>query len=325
MNMNEPTESKPGQTDISFEQKLASDVAREFLKEQRRTRRWGIFFKALFALYVFGFFAIYMVGKSGIDRPGMGGKQHTALIEIEGAIGADAAASADNIVSGLRAAFKDKNTAGIILRINSPGGSPVQSGYINDEIFRLREIHPDVPVYAVISDMCASGGYYIASAAEKIFADKASLVGSIGVVMASFGFVDAIDKLGIERRVMHAGENKDFMDPFVPLREADVQHVDSMLNDIYEQFKNVVKKGRGDRLKNDERIFSGLIWTGEQALELGLVDDLASSSYVAREVIGAEDIVNFTFKPGYLDRFARSLGAAVAQSFFNTIKLQYIQ
>jgi protease-4 len=325
MNMNEPTESKSSQTDISFEQKLASDVAREFLKEQRRTRRWGIFFKALFALYVFGFFAIYMVGKSGIDRPGMGGKQHTALIEIEGAIGADAAASADNIVSGLRAAFKDKNTAGIILRINSPGGSPVQSGYINDEIFRLREIHPDVPLYAVISDMCASGGYYIASAADKIFADKASLVGSIGVVMAGFGFVDAIDKLGIERRVRHAGENKDFMDPFVPLREDDVQHVDSLLDDIYEQFKNVVKKGRGDRLKNDDRIFSGLIWTGEQALELGLIDDLASSSYVAREVIGAEDIVNFTFKPGYLDRFARSLGTAIAQSFFNSIKLQYIQ
>ncbi|MEX2353418.1 MAG: S49 family peptidase, partial [Gammaproteobacteria bacterium] len=197
-----------------FEGKLATEVAREFLKEQRRSRRWGIFFKALFALYVLGFFVIYMAGKSGLERPGLGGDRHTALIEVEGVIGPDSMASADNVVSGLRAAFKDKNTAGIILRINSPGGSPVQAGYINDEIFRLREKHPDIPVYAVISDVCASGGYYIASAAEKIYADKASLVGSIGVVMAGFGFVEAIDKLGIERRVRHAGENKDFMDPF---------------------------------------------------------------------------------------------------------------
>ena len=323
--MTDQTEKTAIESETAFEHKLSSDIAREFLKEQRRTRRWGIFFKTLFALYILGFFAVYMVGKSGLDPSGMGGDSHTALIEIEGAIGADTAANADNVVSGLRAAFKDRNTVGIRLRINSPGGSPVQAGYINDEIYRLKEKHPDIPVYAVISDICASGGYYIASAADKIYADKASLVGSIGVVMAGFGFVDAIEKLGIERRVRHAGENKDFMDPFAPVREADAEHVDMMLEDIYEQFKDVVKKGRGDRLKNDERIFSGLIWTGEQALELGLVDDLASSSYVAREVIGAEDIVNFTFRPGYLDRFARSLGAGVAESLFKSIKLQYIQ
>ncbi|MEX2353434.1 MAG: S49 family peptidase, partial [Gammaproteobacteria bacterium] len=209
--MNEQTDKNSEQSGEMFEGKLVTEVAREFLKEQRRSRRWGIFFKALFALYLLGFFVIYMAGKSGFDRPGIGGDLHTALIEVEGVIGPDSMASADNVVSGLRAAFKDKNTAGIILRINSPGGSPVQAGYINDEIFRLREKHPDIPVYAVISDVCASGGYYIASAAEKIYADKASLVGSIGVVMAGFGFVEAIDKLGIERRVRHAGENKDFM------------------------------------------------------------------------------------------------------------------
>jgi len=319
--MNNQVENNSGQGDSTFEQKLASEVAREFLKEQKRNRRWGIFFKSLFALYLLGFIAIYMAGQTGIEPGSLGSRNHTALIEIKGAIGADSMASADNIVSGLRAAFRDKNTVGVILRINSPGGSPVQAGYVNDEIFRLKDKHPDIPVYAVISDMCASGGYYIASAADWIYADKASLVGSIGVVMSGFGFVEAIDKLGIERRVRHAGENKDFMDPFTPLREDDVAHLDSMLDDIYEQFKSVVRKGRGDRLKNDDRIFSGLIWTGEQALELGLVDGLASSSYVAREVIGAEDIVNFSYKPSYLDRFARSLGAAVADSFFNSIKL----
>lgn len=323
--MNAQNENKSDQDGRNFEEKLASDVAREFLKEQRRTRRWGIFFKSLFALYLLGFFVIYMAGRSGLDSAGIGGRSHTALVEIEGAIGADTVSSADNVVSGLRAAFKDNNTAGIILRINSPGGSPVQAGYINDEIYRLREKHPDIPVYAVISDICASGGYYVASAAEKIFADKASLVGSIGVVMAGFGFVDAIDKLGIERRVRHAGENKDFMDPFMPLKEDELQHLDEMLDDIYQQFRAVVIKGRGERLKDDERIFSGLIWTGEQAIELGLVDELASSSYVAREVIGAEDIVNFSFKPGYLDRFARSLGATVAESLFKLYNVQLKQ
>jgi len=316
---NRPSPDPAGNT---FEQSLASEIAREFLKEQRRTRRWGIFFKLLMALYVFGFFAIYLAGRMDMGPSGLGRDKHTALIEISGAIAADSEASADNIVSGLRAAFKHEKTAGIILRINSPGGSPVQAGYINDEIYRLRSEYPDKPVYAVISDICASGGYYIASAAEKIYADKASLVGSIGVIMAGFGFVDTIEKLGIERRVRHAGDNKSFMDPFVPLKEDEVAHVDTMLNDIYEQFKQVVIKGRGDRLKDDATIFSGLIWTGEKAIELGLVDELASSSYVAREVIGAEDIVNFSYKPNYLDRFANSLGASVAKTLYEIINIK---
>ncbi len=321
--MTDQNNSRPGQTGDTFEQAFASEIAREFLKEQRRTRRWGIFFKLLFALYIFGFFAIYLSGKIDMAAAGIGGGTHTALIEISGAIGAESDASADNIVSGLRAAFKNENTAGVILRINSPGGSPVQAGYVNDEIFRLRAEYPDIHIYAVISDICASGGYYIASAAEKIYADKASLVGSIGVIMAGFGFVDTIEKLGVERRVRHAGDNKAFMDPFAPLKEDEVAHLDTMLNDIYEQFKQVVKKGRGDRLKDDEQIFSGLIWTGEKAMELGLVDALGSSSYVAREVIGAEDIVNFTFKPNYLDRFASSLGASVSETLLNRLNITF--
>lgn len=317
---NEP--AKPASADPTFEQTLASDIAREFLREQRRARRWNIFFKSLLALYVLGFFLIYLAGRVDLQGTGLGGDSHTALIEISGAIGADTDASADNIVTGLRAAFKDKHTAGVILRINSPGGSPVQAGYINDEIYRLRAEHPDIPVYAVISDMCASGGYYIASAAEKIYADKASLVGSIGVIMAGFGFVDTMQKLGVERRVQHAGENKAFMDPFSPLKEDEITHVNSMLNDIYEQFKEVVRKGRGDRLKDDPNIFSGLIWTGEKALELGLVDALGSSSYVAREIIGAEDIVDYSYKPDYFDRFASRFGASVGSTLIDKLNIK---
>jgi protease-4 len=203
----------------------------------------------------------------------------------------------------------------------------VQAGYVNDEIHRLREEYPDIPVYAVIGDLCASGGYYIASAAEAIYADKASLVGSIGVIMAGFGFVDAIDKLGVQRRVLASGENKAFMDPFAPLKEQEVNHVDTMLNEIHEQFKDVVRQGRGDRLTaaDEQTVFSGLIWTGERAKELGLVDELGSSSYVAREVIGAENIVNYSYRPNYLDRFARGLGASIASQLNNYIKLQFIQ
>jgi protease-4 len=277
-----------------FEKELTSQLAREFLKEQRRSRRWGIFFKLFFAAYLLILMLVFTMQSADIGGSGISGKAHTALIEIEGVIGANDRASADNIVSGIRAAYENNDTAGIILRINSPGGSPVQAGYVNDEIHRLREEYPDIPVYAVIGDLCASGGYYIASAAEAIYADKASLVGSIGVIMAGFGFVDAIDKLGVQRRVLASGENKAFMDPFAPLKEQEVNHVDTMLNEIHEQFKDVVRQGRGDRLTaaDEQTVFSGLIWTGERAKELGLVDELGSSSYVAREVIGAENIVN---------------------------------
>ena len=303
-----------------FERTLASQVAREFLQEQRRARRWGIFFKSLLALYLLLFLVAYVADGDGMGPAGLPGQMHTALIDIDGVIAADTEANADFIVSGLRAAYENSRTAGIILRINSPGGSPVQAGYVNDEIRRLRKKHPEIPVYAVISDICASGGYYIASAADRIYADKASIVGSIGVIMAGFGFVEAIDKLGIERRVRHAGESKDFMDPFAPLREDDARHADQLLADVYRQFIDVVKDGRGKRLKDDPRIFSGLVWTGEQSLELGLVDGLGSAGFVAREVIGAEDILDFTRRENYLDRFARRLGSAMAEGVYSALK-----
>lgn len=294
-----------------FEKELASQVAVEFLREQRTARRWSIFFKFFFAGYLLLLLAVSM-GGGNLPTAGFHDQRFTALVDVDGVIAADTEASADHIVSGLRAAFEDERTAGVILRINSPGGSPVQAGYVVDELRRLRGENPDIPVYAVITDLCASGGYYIAVGADKIFADKASIVGSIGVIMSGFGFVDTLGKLGVERRVRHAGEKKGFMDPFQPLRADEVAHVDGMLDEIYRQFIQVVKDGRGDRLKDDPAIFSGLVWTGEKALELGLVDGLGSSSHVARELIGAEEIVEFTRRENYLNRFARRLGAAMA-------------
>ena len=249
----------------NFEQSLVNELAREVLKEQRRNRRWGIFFKFLLALYLFTFLIIYFVENTGSGS--FGGEKHTALIEINGVIAADSEARADYVVTGLRKAFEDENTQGIILRINSPGGSPVQAGYINDEIKRLRDKYPEIPLYAVISDICASGGYYIAAAADKIYANKASIVGSIGVIMAGFGFVDTIEKLGVERRLLHAGENKGFMDPFQPLKLDEETHVQGLLDEIHQQFIDVVKNGRGDRLINDEKLFSGLIWSGEESIK----------------------------------------------------------
>ncbi len=300
-----------------FEQALVSKIALEAITEQRRARRWSVFFKLFMVGYISIFTVYYLV--DGMVGPSLGGVKHTALIDISGVISADSEASADYIVSGLRAAFEDKNTAGIILRINSPGGSPVQAGYVNDEIYRLRDEYPDIPIYSVITDVCASGGYYIAAAADKIYADKASVVGSIGVIMSGFGFVDSIEKLGVERRLLHAGKNKGFLDPFSPLKAEDVKHVETLLTDIHQQFVDVVRKGRGDRLANDEKIFSGLIWTGEQSIALGLVDALGSAGYVAREVIGVEEIVDFTKRKTFLDQFANKIGATFIRAIDATL------
>lgn len=295
-----------------WERELITNLAMGALKEQRRARRWGIFFKLLFVAYLIVFLVAMLPGLDG----GLSvGKPHTALIEVRGVIAADAEANADNLVTSLRDAFKSSQAKAIILRINSPGGSPVQAGYVYDEIQRLRGLHPDKPVYAVITDMSASGGYYIAAAADEIYADKASIVGSIGVIMSGFGFVDTLDKLGVERRLLTAGENKGFLDPFSPLRESDVAHIKSMLGTIHQQFIDVVKAGRGDRLKDNEALFSGLVWTGEQSVELGLVDGLGSSSYVAREIIGQEKIVDYTVKPDPFEQFANRLGVVMAETF----------
>lgn len=281
--------------------------------EQRRSRRWGIFFKSLTFLYLFG--ALLLLAPS-LDRDSKPDTSaHTALIEVRGMIADRADASADKLISGLRNAFADSKTKGVILRINSPGGSPVQSGYVYDEIRRLRALHPHIRVYAVISDLGASGAYYIASAADEIYADKSSLVGSIGVTAASFGFVDSMQMLGIERRVYTSGEHKAFLDPFQPQKPDEVEFWKSVLDTTHQQFINSVKQGRGERLKDSEHpeLFSGLIWSGEQALELGLIDGLGNSSYVAREIIGTEHIRDFSVQDSPLDRFAKRFGASVGE------------
>ncbi len=295
----------------SWEREVVTQLAESSLREQRRARRWGIFFKSLTFAYIGAI--IYMYGNTSLTTDKLNEK-HTAVVELNGVIADTEEANADNIISSLRDAFDNENSAGIILRVNSPGGSPVQSGYIYDEMRRLREKHPDTPLYAVVTDICASGCYYIVSAADKIYADKASIIGSIGVRMDNFGFVDAINKLGIERRTLTAGENKALLDPFLPENENAKAHMQTMLTEIHQQFINSVKKGRGDRLDTSVKdLFSGLIWTGETAVNIGLIDELASSSYVAREVIGEETIINYTVKEDILERFAERLGATVAQ------------
>ncbi len=297
-------------TNDDWHRDLVNRLAFASLNEQRRTRRWNIFFKFLLALYLGAVLLLYWPADwSTIEQ--VGGK-HTALVELKGIISDETEASADNVIGGLKDAFEDKNTAGIILRINSPGGSPVQSGYIYNEIKRLREKYPKTPLYAVVTDICASGGYYVASAADKIYADKASIVGSIGVRMDSFGFVGSLEKLGVERRLYTAGENKGFLDPFLPTKPSDVDHVEKLLKDIHEQFITSVKEGRGDRLSNDPELFSGLFWTGEESLDRGLVDALGSAGFVAREVIGEEKIVDFTQKPDLLERLSKRIGVAMA-------------
>ncbi len=292
----------------NWEREAIVNLAQAGLKEQRRARRWGVFFKLLGFAYV----TLFLIGMLAPHLGNLSGtKQHTALVELSGVIADGEEASADNVVSGLRAAFESNNSAAVILRINSPGGSPVQASYINREIKRLREIHEDKPIYAVVTDICASGGVFAAVAADKIYADKASIVGSIGVRMDGFGFVDAIEKLGIERRLMTAGEHKGILDPFQPENEFEKQHVQSLLDEIHQQFIDIVVEGRGDKLTKDKNMFSGLFWTGEQALELGLVDGFGSASYVAREVIGVEDIQDYTFREDVFQRFAKRLGTAM--------------
>jgi protease-4 len=281
------------------------------LTEQRRARRWGIFFKLFFAAYLV---LILVLAQSDSWSGKALTTSHTALIDIEGVISADSLANADNVISGLRAAFENKSAQGIVLRANSPGGSPVQAGYINDEIKRLRAKHPKTPLYAVIGDMCASGCYYVVAAADKIYADKASLVGSIGVLMNGFGFVDTMKKVGVERRLMTAGEHKGFLDPFGPVKPTDAKHAQQMLDEIHQQFIETVRQGRGKALKETRDMFSGLFWTGEEAIKMGLVDSLGGASYVAREVIGAEEIVDYTYRENVFDRFARRLGTAMAQT-----------
>ena len=294
-----------------WERDLLTRLTFSALTEQRRARRWNTLFKLGVLGYLVALLVIWVPG----NWLSLGGStRHTALVDLDGVIAAQGDASADRIITGLRAAFQDEGTVGVILRINSPGGSPVQAGYINDEIRRLRAKHPDIPLYAVITDICASGGYYVAAAADRIYADKASIVGSIGVLMSGFGFVEAMQDLGVERRLLTAGQDKGLLDPFSPLRTDEVAHVREMLDNIHAQFIDAVRKGRGDRLEGDDKLFSGLIWTGAQSLELGLVDELGSAGYVAREVIGVDEVVDFTPTRSLLDKVARHVGTAIGET-----------
>ncbi|CAM2178726.1 protease IV [Paraburkholderia sacchari] len=302
---------KPG-----WEREALERIAMAAITEQRSARRWKIFFR-------FAFLAVLMlVAWSILDLSGArvdSGGRHTALVTLSGEISADTPANADDINSALDSAFDDDSTAGVILHIDSPGGSPVQAGIINDEIRRLRAKYPAIPLYVVVGDMCASGGYYIAAAADKIYVNKASIVGSIGVLMDGFGFTGLMDKLGVQRRLRTSGENKGFYDPFSPNTPKMDAHAQEMLDQIHQQFIDAVKAGRGKRLKDEPGLFSGLFWTGQKSVELGLADGFGDSDYVAREVIKAPDIVDYTVKQGITDRVAKRFGASVGSAAVHSL------
>jgi len=294
----------------NWERGVLEKLAMSAVQEQRRARHWSIFFKVLTLGFMFTVLFIYM-GWVGKNDAALGVGKHTALVELQGVIASDSAASADSIIPSLQDAFKDKGTQGVILRINSPGGSPVQAGQINDEIRRLRAQYPKIPLYVVVDDICASGGYYVAVAADKIFVDKASLIGSIGVLMDGFGFTGIMAKLGVERRLITAGANKGFLDPFSPLSANQQEYAKQMLAEIHQQFIDVVKRGRGKRLKETQDTFSGLVWNGQKGVEMGLADGYGSLESVARDVIKAENIVDFTTKESLADRLAKRFGVGV--------------
>jgi protease-4 len=295
-----------------WERTVIEKLAGAAVQEQRRARHWGIFFKSLTFLYLFLllFVALGWFGAHEVALPA----RHTALVSIDGVIAANADASAELVTAGLQRAFRDKNTQGVVLRINSPGGSPVQAGQINAEIRRLREQHPNVPLYAVVEDVGASGGYYVAVAADRIFVDRASLVGSIGVLIDGFGFDRVLERIGVERRLLTAGENKSFLDPFSPLDPVQRKYALKMIGEVHRQFIDAVRAGRGERLRETPDMFTGLLWTGERSIELGLADALGSVDYVAREVIRAERIVNFSARENIAERLARRFGAALGEA-----------
>ncbi|MEI6720335.1 MAG: S49 family peptidase [Betaproteobacteria bacterium] len=295
-----------------WERGVLEKIALAGIKEQRSARRWGIFFKILTFAYVtlILFFAIDWKGRTESMTDG----KHTALVEVSGVIGPGTDASAERVNAALQAAFKDSNTQGVVVRVNSPGGSPVQSQNIYDEMRRLRVKYPAIPLYVVVEDMCASGGYFVAAGADRIYVNKSSLVGSIGVRMDGWGVTGLMDKLGVERRLLTAGDNKGFLDPFLPVDEKQKQHALAMLGEIHQQFINVVREGRGKRLKESPDLFSGLVWTGQKSVDLGLADGFGSLDYVAREVIKAEDIVDFSQKENLAEKFARRLGAGAASA-----------
>lgn len=300
-----PASDKPG-----WERELVEKLAFAALSEQRRARRWGIFFKMLTFGYLIALFGVAVYPKFKQEMQ-VSGKSHTAVINLTGMIAEDQNANADSIIGSLREAAKDRNTKGIIIHANSPGGSPVQSAYIYDEIKKIKKEHVNLPIHAVVSDICASGCYYIVSATDKIFASPASLIGSIGVIMDSFGFVDTMQKLGVERRLLTAGAHKALLDPFSPAKPDENKYMQSLIDQVHQQFIQAVKAGRGSRLKETPEMFSGLVWTGEESIKLGVIDAIGGDDYVAKEIIGAENLVDFTQQERLVDRIAGKLGASL--------------
>jgi protease-4 len=300
-------------TDPVTDRDVIATLAQDLLVERRRARRWGIFFKLVFAgvallIVASGLAAIGARERICLDKC-------TALVEVRGEMDPTSRASAERVIAGLQAAFKNSGTKGVLLRINSPGGSPVQAGQIYDEVRRLRAKYPDIPLHAVVEDIAASGGYYVAAAADRIYVDRASVVGSIGVIYRGFGVVAALDKVGVESRTVTAGTNKAFMDPFSPVDPEQKAYLQAMLDEVHLQFIGAVRDGRGKRLKETPDMFSGLVWHGSKAIELGLADALGNVDGVARDVFGAEEIVDFTPQEALSERFARKLGAVLAGEF----------
>ena len=301
----------------NWERQALEHLLLENLKETRKARRWKAILRILTLLVFVG--VILSVFDFHLPGRGMGTEKHTAMVTLEGEISSSSMANALDINSSLLSAFENENSAGVVLRINSPGGSPVQAGMINDEIHRLRKLYPNKPFYVVVEDICASGGYYVAVAADQILVDKASLVGSIGVIMEGFGFTGLMDKLGVSRRMITAGSNKGMLDPFSKEDPKQVEMVKTMIDEIHQQFIAVVKAGRGDRLIESPDMFSGLVWTGEAGVNNGIADAFGTEDQVAKDIIGAEKRVDFTKQSRFMDKLADKLGA----SFGHTIATMF--
>jgi protease-4 len=304
-----PANTRAQGSSSSENTRILSVIAQDYLKERKSRRRWGLFFKLLFLGYVSTLLVMYFADSDkGVSAT------HTAVVEIDGIIG-PGEVSASEINKSIKSAFEARSSRAVILMINSPGGTPVQAAMINEEVNRLKALYPDKPVYAAVSDICASGGYYIAVAADQIYAHPSSILGSIGVLMNGFGFVETMKKLGVERRLLTAGKNKSMLDPFSPINFSQQNHAEKMLDDVHQQFIAAVKTGRGDRISDDPDIYSGLFWSGEKAKQLGLVDEFGSAEFIAREIVGEKKMVDYTVRPKFIDAFAEELGASISNTF----------
>ena len=311
-----PLDDLPPPAPAAGENLTLERVARELMRDRRSERRWRVFFRmAWFALVLAVAYALLVQRGPAVAPTG----PHTALIEVRGEIGAESEANAEDLVAALRTAFEDRYAQALVLRINSPGGSPVQAGIVNDELRRLKAKHGK-RVYAVVDEMCASGAYYIAVGADEIFVDKASLVGSIGVLMSGFGFTGLMDKMGIERRLLTAGENKGMLDPFSPQNEKHRAHAQAMIDQVHQQFIKVVRDGRGKRLKETPETFSGLFWNGEEAVRMGLADQFGNLDHVARDIVKAEEVIDYTPKENVAERLAKRFGASAGAGAMRALR-----